>query len=64
MNDKQRAILLDAYIRRLEDERIAAYEMALLMIGGGSPKQLHDLLNLLECRDLIRERRRHETKPV
>jgi hypothetical protein len=50
----------DAYIRKLEDERIAAYELALTMIGGGSPKQLHDLLNLLECRDLMRERRRNE----
>jgi hypothetical protein len=49
-----------AYIRALEDEKIAAYNAALAMIGDCTPQRLHSLLNLLECRDLMRDRRREE----
>lgn len=36
---------------------LAAYKIALSMIGGSSPRKLLDLLNALECRDLLRMER-------
>lgn len=51
------------YIRLLEDEKIMAYELALKLMdrsAAGSVIVLHKLLNLLECRDLMRDRRREQ----
>jgi hypothetical protein len=45
-------------IAQLRADRVAAYQLALSMIGDMRPKKLHELLKLLECRDLLREQRR------
>ena len=47
-------------VRRLESERIAAYQQALTMINRAKRANVdvHRLLNMLQCRDLMREHRR------
>lgn len=48
------------YVRRLEDMRIEAYllTLSLLKSENRTATNLHKLLNILQCRDLMRERRR------
>lgn len=41
-----------------EERIIEAFEVALSMIGDRSVVKLHRLLCVLECRDLLRKRRR------
>jgi len=45
-----------------EDQRriLAAYKIALSMMRDRTPRKLLDLLNVLECRDLLREEAREE----
>lgn len=48
---------------KAEQRLLAAYKIALSMIGDRSPKKLYELLNVLECRDLLRQQRREEREP-
>lgn len=45
-----------------EDQRriLAAYKIALSMMRDRTPRKLLDLLNVLECRDLLRKERQEE----
>ena len=45
-----------------EDQRRipAAYKIALSMMRDRTPRKLVDLLNVLECRDLLRKERQEE----
>jgi hypothetical protein len=45
-----------------EDQRtiLKAYKLALSLKRDRSPKQLYELLCVLECRDLLREERREQ----
>ena len=43
---------------RLAKERIDAYTEALNLISDRTPSRIHKLLNLLECRGLMRMKRR------